>query len=359
MFIGLLQPQPNAKVQPICSTGICRFEEKYITLGVCSRCAEISNLLLITDSNNGSETQLSQCHSPPCDYSLSTSPYNITLHGQPEATNIEASTEIPLLHPDLASIQGAVNFTAIEALGPNKTNISAIECTVYYCALQMSGTIGVLQGDKNSLIENQTILDADLIRGTKSWSLTPRLCDNKASQPALQNFCPYEIDFETSGRFSSTIQAILDNETIRDHLHSNGVEASFKSLATLLTNHFRTNKEICQGFAYGRAYSWKTAIDRQMVFFIPLGLYVGLSMIFLLGVIWRGRHYHVWKSSSLPLLFASLTRGPNFDSNHDSPLSPGLRMKDMEAAAKRVTVHMDDSDGIKLTPYVEEKAATK
>lgn len=209
--------------------------------------------------------------------------------------------------------------------------------------------------DTNGFIENQTVLDVDFIMGAESLFLVPHQCNKSASLPLSKNSCSYEINAPTSDRFRSTLRSILDNQAIRDHLHSNGVEASFNSLAIVLTNHIRTNKEICQGFASGIAYSWQLVILGKMSLFIPLGIYMGLSTTFLLGVIWCGRYYHVWKSSPFPLLFASLNHGCTSDSNYDSPLRPGLRMEDMEKAAKRMTVHMDDSDGIKFTPYVEEK----
>lgn len=112
MFIGIVQPQPHAAVQPNCPTGSCSFQEEYTTLGVCSQCAGINDLLLVIDSNNGSKTQLSQCNAPPCSYSPPLLTDHPALIGLSETSNIVTSSSNPtLLHPSLANISGIVNFT--------------------------------------------------------------------------------------------------------------------------------------------------------------------------------------------------------------------------------------------------------
>ncbi|CAG8949190.1 hypothetical protein HYFRA_00004813 [Hymenoscyphus fraxineus] len=349
MVVGLIQSQTGKTVQPTCSTGNCTFPS-YQSLGFCSKCASITDQM-VKVLKDPPPSPKSWPYSP-YEYKL---PNNLVLSADPSVPiNATAKNSGPV-HPVFANISKSVlDFTAIEFHTEGK-NASAIECMLFYCVesyesatyKEVSGKPPVLS--EASLPVGYATTDSS-INGNIAFTLIPDLCyadshtfERNHSLSGGLSSCRYEIQVETDYILPGRLSEIVEEHFLFQSLHDN-VEEAFASLAISLTNNIRSEKGICTGSVEGKAYSTITVIAVDRTFLLPITFFVAATFIFLVVVMWTSRHYHIWKSSSLPLLYAAMGHGSSTD--RDSSVLSGLSLKEMKRDSKSVKVRLDVTDRI-------------
>lgn len=359
MILGLMQSQTEKDLQPTCPSGNCTFPA-YQSLEFCSECADITEHMekLLTDPPQ---------HPSSWPYSLYSYrlPNNLTLSANPAVpVNTTANREDPF-YPAFTKIRGVVlDFTAIEYHEESK-NASATECLVFYCVKSYKSAAYEKTSDSPSMLSEESSAvfyeteECHLVTNS-SLTLIPESCyaegqlfernHSLSGGPSnVSSTCIYTIPFYSAYYVHADLSNMVQDKYILRMLHNN-IKAAFTSLALLLTNHIRSDKKICRGSVNGKAYSsiMVVAVDRR--FFMPITFHVIATSLFLLVVIWSSRHYHVWKTSSLPLLFAAMNDGPQ-----TAHLQPGLNMHEMKKASKKMKVRLDVSEGIRLSKVGESE----
>ncbi|CAG8976422.1 hypothetical protein HYALB_00008547, partial [Hymenoscyphus albidus] len=300
MAVGLIQSQTGKTVQPICSTGNCTFPS-YQSLGFCSKCASITDQMAKVLKDPPADPK-SWPYSP-YEYKL---PNNLVLSADPSVPiNATAKNSGPV-HPVFANIlKSVLDFTAIEFHTEGK-NASAIECMLFYCV--------------------------------KSYE--------SATYKEVSGKPPVTSEAALPMGYATTKSSINVEEHFLFQSPHDNVEEAFASLAISLTNNIRSEKGICIGSVEGKAYSTITVIAVDRTFLLHITFFVTATFIFLVVVMWTSRHYHIWKSSSLPLLYAAMGHGS--PTERDSSVLSGLRLKEMKRDSKSVKVRLDVTDRIRI-----------
>lgn len=339
---------------------------EYRSLGFCSRCADISDELVQTDSTTGEVVE--DCpKSSGCSYDLRQGQLGLRWPGF-----LNSTTSGRLLHQNMANISGLVNLTiAYNAISQAKA--AAFECALYFCVLQYAAS--VVDGEFSEIpVEVSSKLTFESFA---PWSpqtppgggpfipltLTPETCfkDGIARQPPYgdQDNCTYTVDGMNGRALNQAITPLLQGyatynggryiwlpTSLRRIGEETGnkidtVDAVFKSLATRLTNHVRTAPNICRSAFSGTVWSNETYISVSWPWiFYPVAV-VGTTFLLLLAIIIKTRDEYIWKSSPLALVFLGMQDHRQSDgvTHPIFPANPEIRS--MEASSKGIKMRLD------------------
>jgi hypothetical protein len=315
-----------------CSTGNCTWP-LFLSLAVCSKCANITNLV----RHNCTDREYEERY---CDYSLPNGQVAIGASGLPETMVV---TAMPA--SNTTSFQNITNsLVAFSIMRTTETwdlyDPEAIECVLYYCVQQYNASVsgGVLTQEVTHMYTNST--DAGF---SEDVIITP---------PPSAEF-PLPDTFDILSQSAAALYAYLGsiftgtdtsstgedqfNSDITQALHqTTDIPGLIANLAASMTNNMRTNSDQINGTA------WKTDTYvrvRWAWLTLPAGS-VLLTFIFLLGSILRNRNRDVatWKSSVLAVLFHGLD-----EETRDFIGEGGETMEEIKKKAKQVSVWLKES----------------
>lgn len=343
-----------------CPTGNCTFEP-YQSLGVCSRCADITEFLHRSERD---QVVLGMGHYPYLYYTL---PNGLSWNSS-EYRLINTRTDAGLLRLDSDDAALIVKFTAItsnpDSIWSSNPEANARECMLYFCVKTYEAAV-----HESELFENQistyglSNFSSSYTESLNTISLIPTICyfnGTSYRKPYGDNeHCTYMVSpysllamqntisplLHGTGRApsswrigwsSDTIEAIYgDGGTLTD------INTIFESIAAALTFNARMN--VCKSTVQGKIWILQSYVHvRWQWLTLPVVSFV-LSVAFLISTIVRTRNQYVWKSSPLALLFSELFI-------HNTPtFKAKLSLKEMNNTANKIKVWMETtSEGIKF-----------
>ncbi|KOS43160.1 hypothetical protein ACN38_g5953 [Penicillium nordicum] len=347
IYSGIFQEQSANSKSPLiaCATGNCTFAP-YQSLGICSRCANITDSLTV-QKVDGSTPQQAMYN-----YKL---PNSFTFHTSTTGKYLMNSTYLrPPVSLNTTGLASILNFTAITSSGYSvPPTVSATECSLYFCVdtyhaavkngsftEKLTSTEGTSNYSSTSLKDFEIIPNTCYVNGTQQESTHRPECAFKVnwlSTLALSNSIAPLLkgtgSLFTSNRpswSSDSIQALYG--TYGNYTDINLV---FQSLAASLTFHARS--KICHASHGGTAWSTVSYVHvRWLWMILPITL-VFLSALFLIITIFHTRRDYIWKSSPLALLFSNLDlEGPN-------PFRTDPTLKGIERTSRQMDVRLETS----------------
>jgi len=348
-----------------CSTGNCTFDT-YQSLGVCSSCADISDLL--HNSSRFDEGFESRVYT----YTLSNGLSLTTSEGIPVIMN--ASTYLDLLRLDMGNAALIANLTAISLSIPSAFSGNpqprATECTLYFCINTYETLVRGGQLSENrthvSTSSNTTSLVDDVLQ---DFALTPSTCyfNKTHTQDPHSDYknCVYKVDEFSRLALRNSISPLLNGTALSQSTYRQiwtdpiealygtagtftDIESTFRSLASALTTNARTR--ICNARVEGTAWTSQSFVHvRWQWMALPLAL-LALGVSFLVGTVVKTRNQHIWKSSPLALLISNLPSGASLFTESGPTLS------NMDQSAKELKVRLEtSSEGISFesVPHYE------
>ena len=344
IYSGIFQTQsPNSKsILMNCPTGNCTFPP-YQSLGFCSRCANITDLL--TTSHSGPIASEQTYHYKlPNGFTFETA---ITGMNMMNATSYRALSRL-----DTKGMAPIVNFTAISASGYGiPAQVSATECYLSFCvntyeANVQGGAYSEKQTSSYELTNSSSIVE--------DFSITPDTCyynGTRLQKPYKTDNCTYNVNWLSRLSMANSLQPLLHGSGAlgmanRPSWTSNTVHALyglygnftdinsvFQSLASTLTVNARSN--ICQYNTDGVPWTDQSFVQVRWRWMILPGAMVVLSMIFLAITVVHTRNQYIWKSSPLALLFSEVLVDDSL------PLKSSPTLKGMESTSRKMDVLLE------------------
>ncbi|RAH47416.1 DUF3176 domain-containing protein [Aspergillus brunneoviolaceus CBS 621.78] len=326
-----------------CPTGNCTFAP-YQSLGLCQRCANITDELTLTTANPTS-TMSTYHYNLTNGFSFSTSWGGIYL--------MNATTGLDLVKLDASALPPLIlNFTAISAAGYGvPPTISATECALYFCVKTYSASVqeGVFNETlvSTATTSNSSTAASDI---TTDLTLFPDHCTSNQTA-----HCTYSVSWLSRLALANSITPLLTgsgslfisnrpswtSDTIQALYGVQGnytdVSGVFTSLATALTTHART--EVCAAAVNGTTWTVDSFVHVQWPWLtLPIAL-VAMTLGFLVATVVRTRNQYIWKSSPLALLFSDVS----LEAPHQMRRSPDLSA--MVAASRSLEVLLETTEG--------------
>ena len=323
-------------ITPDCSTGNCTFPEEYQSLGVCSQCVNVTNLITST-TVDGSLVVASL----PNGLSITEQGSIMNMTGAADLTNFKDFGGI------LSTFSSIVSETTDSVTDP-----TAAECVLYFCVKTFQATVqgGVLTETVTSTWYSKSATNPEY-----NYTLSPPACSRGEncsfnidvySFDALGYWLPTLLTGSVTGdigetSFSSDVaQALYTSMTTWDPALNNYnpylLNATMANLATSMTNNIRQYNY--GGPASGVAWKIETVIEVRWAWMaLPLSL-VLLTVVFLVAAMLQSAHQQVWKSSSLALLFHGLGNDVR------SRLGPLEKLDQMVETAGQVNVRLRRTD---------------
>ncbi|KAL5358280.1 hypothetical protein BJX96DRAFT_163644 [Aspergillus floccosus] len=366
LYSGLFRAQGYSSMTSAmqCPSGNCTFGP-YQSLGICSRCANITELLhgsKRTFAIEGDEHLSS--YDPYYYYEL---PNGLAWNSS-ERRLINTRTDVDLLRLNSSNTALITNFSAIALTidslwseppsgwgGSPKLN--ATECMLYFCVRSYEAAVHA-----GGLSENTTSISSysnySSSAPLNNIFLTPNECYfNATRQKAYgdNEHCAYMLSPFSHLAMRNTITPLLKGHggsinSLRKDWSSDTIEAIygeegsladissvFESIATALTNNARTN--VCKTAAQGTTWMVQSFVAvRWQWLTLPAFLLV-LSTSFLIATIVQTRNQYIWKTSPLALLFSDIfihdTSSVKFEPN----------FRQMDHTARRTKVRLETSSG--------------
>ena len=320
-----------------CYGDSCDFGQ-YQSIGVCSRCADISKSV-----DNPCPT--GNCTSS--DYYTFKNGSDLSLLTTNGILNLTADTDLPM-NPDLQSEVGPllVRFHALVAnhAGNNQsTGASATECAAWWCVKTYNGTIvnGTLHEDIIDHWTDKSPSARTHYRQPNDIILRPPQCFVNGTKPTNESFCEFHAsafsqnalqNFLAAPDESLPFNAFLSGSTVF-YNHPEGSTFNSTSLLALgLVSATSVRRAIMEqihfGFhkmaeqmtvsirgaltqTYGSEYSYGKAFWRQQQFHVRWGwiaypiVIVAAALVFLITTIWMTKKDEAWKASILPVIYHS------------------------------------------------------
>ncbi|KAF2088718.1 hypothetical protein K490DRAFT_55353 [Saccharata proteae CBS 121410] len=345
----------NFDITPSCATGNCTWSQPYMSLGVCTKCANVTSSLNETCAGKVGTT------SHTCNYTL---PNGLLLNGVRRGGAYYSSTggtDTVNFNGDQSTISALSSIRGLhDASSQHLFGAVANECVLYFCVNTYNASV-----DSGTL--NETILDswsnATSMTYGSDITMTPPGANETytvgayAWQALAQEFWNMfagtvtgDIGEETSD--NDIVRAIYDLGTgsAASGTPNNGENKTMASLAASMTKLIRTSASSSSGssvskrsslgsgggnstvnngtHALGITWQSETYVHVRWPWItLPVALEI-LTLVFLIGTIWRSNvaGVAVWKSSTLALLQCRLVS----DVEEDSGGSPngGRRTRD-------------------------------
>lgn len=353
IYSGIFQQQtPNSKNPLIeCATGNCTFAP-YQSLGICSRCANITDFLKLRKVDGVTSQQATYKYKLPNSFTFQTSTTGNYL--------MNSTYLAPLVSLNTTGLASILNFTAITSSGYGvPPTVSATECSLYFCVDTYHA--GVSSG---AFTEKLTSTEgtSNYSRTTlKDFEIVPNNCYvNDTQQESTHSpECAFKVNWLSTLALSNSITPLLkgtgslfvinrpswSSDSIRALYGTYGnytdINLVFHSLAASLTSHARS--KICHASHGGIAWSTVSYVHvRWLWMVLPITL-VFLSSLFLIITIFHTRREYIWKSSPLALLFSNLDlEGPN-------PFRTDPTLKGIEQTSRQIEVWLEtSSDGPRI-----------
>ena len=329
-----------------CTTGNCTWPHVQ-SLGVCSECADVSDLITTSGDHwivsNGLELEM-----------------KFGIIASAGYTTYPDAAKLPNIGPLI------LKFVAMVHEPSSSDPPFGIDCALYWCIYEWTDTAMV---NYTNVTSSQSSIWTDVNAPQTFYHqqddivLTPPTCLNDDrvshsdtspcvktigaySQTALQN---YLVDSFTghATRNSTTGGWNIDNQFIQVLLttaaETTDLLGSYtqiiSNLATEMTFNIRqqTMDGVNLDYAVGSTSLWVSKFRIRWGYMIIPTLLVVLSAIFLVLVIIRSVGHEKWKSSSLPLLF------------HGLKMAPGAlpeRLMDMKEVVSSTTVHLEKTGDV-------------
>lgn len=350
-------------VTPDCSTGNCTWTEPYATLGVCSKCYDITSSIQeqCAPIPNNTATEYGDVH---CNYSLPhgleidgsvTTGTSMQVRGMPWYNTTEGTVNFKTLRYPLA-IMYLLNVTTPPSGNSSvATSTFAAECALQYCVKKYNGSVsvgklnetlmdtffnesaqfdstaefnvsGYMQTDEYLSIQPPSTWLAGVSNMNSSFTvsasghsnlkpvfITSDICSNEATDPG----CPLSI-FDgnvtaTETESGPSLRTISDIPRHIYNLNFTGIEHMMENLAHGLTTAMRTSKNTL--FPDANTPLSAIALTNKVIakvrwgwFAVPATLLV-LTLVFMLLTAWetRRRRAMLWKGSSFPAFYYPLT----------------------------------------------------
>ena len=343
LYSGLFQSQSTVNDASLasCPTGNCTFAP-YQSLGFCSRCSNITDLLDKATLDDSSRGEISNF----------TLPNGWYFHTSPGANNLmNSTTGQPLLRVDTAKLPIILNFTAIMSSGWRDT-ASATECALYFCVQTYEASVA--DGKFIEKIQSTASEISKMPYYTyQDFGLIPETCYVNGTKQAPDR-CTYKVNWfsrlailnslgpllEGNGTLyvsnrpawtSDTVRAIHDNGS-----NTTGINSVFHSLATALTRHARSS--VCHARTVtGITWAQQSYVHVRWGWLVLPGVLMILSIIFLGITIFHTRNQFIWKSSPLALLFSGL--------GFEAPTMRDPTLNGMEDMSRNMNVWLESSTG--------------
>lgn len=357
LYAGIFQTQgPNSQsVMANCPTGNCTFP-RYQSLGFCSSCANITDLLQPVKSSLSSLAA-------PDSYKLSNGLSLSTSYSMPSLMNSTAYRQ--LLRLDTSGKAVISNFTAIASSGlGGSSGLSATECALYFCVHTYDAKVheGTFS-EKNIPIASSTNYSSSFSASLKDFTVTPDTCyynGSSSSKPHDDNDeCVYNVNWLSKLAMANSIQPLLkghgdlfvsnrpdwSSDTI-EALHGNygnftEINAAFASIASSMTINARS--KVCGGSVNGTAWTTQSFVHVRWQWLILPAALVGLTIIFMIVTVVHTKNQHIWKSSPLALLFSDLLV------DDPTPIKSNPTLRGMEDTSKNMEVWLETTpEGVKL-----------
>lgn len=353
IYSGIFQEQsPNSKSSLMeCATGNCTFAP-YQSLGICSRCANITDSLTLHKVEGFTAQQVTYNYVLPNNFSFQTS-----TTGQYVMNSTYLGNLVSLNTTGQANI---LNFTAITSSGYGvPPAVSATECSLYFCVDTYHAAVnGGAFMERLTSIEGTSNYSSSSL---KDFEIVPDTCYLNGTQQESTHSpeCAFKVNALSTLALSNSITPLLKGTgslfmSNRPSWSSDSIEALygtygnytdinlvFQSLASSLTFHARS--EVCHASHNGTAWSTVSYIHvRWLWMILPITL-VSLSALFLIITIIHTRRQYIWKSSPLALLFSNLdVEGPN-------PFRTDPTLKGIEQTSRKMEVRLEtSSDGPRI-----------
>ncbi|KAJ5232485.1 hypothetical protein N7468_005441 [Penicillium chermesinum] len=352
LYSGIFQTQgPGSEsAMATCPTGNCTFP-KYQSLGVCSSCTNITDLLHPAQLNMGSGYKLSNGLSLVTSYTM--------------PTMMNSTTALHPLRLDVSDKAIITNFTSITSPGMgSSTGLNAAECALYFCVKTYEARVH--EGnffEKTIPIASSTNFSSSLDATLKDFTVTPDTCyyNGTASQtPHVDSEnCVYNVNYLSRMAIASSIQPLLKGHGERPVINrpdwsSDTVEAiygqegnftdistAFESIASSLTVNARS--QVCKNSVNGATWAVQSFVHVKWDWLILPAALVGLSIIFLIATMIHTRNQYIWKSSPLALLFSDLLI------DDPVPIKSAPTLRDMEDTSRKMEVWLETSaSGVRL-----------
>lgn len=336
-----------------CPTGNCTFET-YQSLGICSRCANVTDSLKLTKSAEV-PSEPTYNYTLPNGFVFSTSKNNMSL--------MNSTANIPLVQLDTADSMPILNFTAISAAGYGMPpQVSATECALFFCVNTYEASV-----QQGKFSENRTAFytssNASSTSPVETFSLTPDVCYKNGTrlEKPLEDTedCTYNVNGFSQVAISNSLSPLLKGtgslgvsnrpswspKPLRALYGETGnyteVNSVFQSIATSLTINARS--KICHENVDGISWTIQSFVQVRWKWMILPGALVLFSVIFLVVTIVHTRDQYIWKSSPLALLFSQLLV------DEPLPLKSSPTLRDMENTSRNMEVLLETtSDGVRL-----------
>lgn len=361
IYSGIFQEQsPNSKnVLMDCATGNCTFTP-YQSLGVCSRCSNITNSLKMEKQSMSVPSLASYNYTLSNGFYFSTAPNTNYM--------INATTNKPLLSLNTTDLAVILNFTAITSTGSaygSAPDVSATECALYYCVDTYEAAVNrgkfTETVTSNIATSNYSSSPTGSMGSLSNIGIVPETCyvnGTRLDNPHSAN-CTYNVNWLSLLSMSNSLSPLLKGHgsrpiSNRPEWSSDTVEALyglygnyteinsvFESLASSLTTHARS--KVCHSTKNGTAWTTQSYVQVRWPWMaLPIALVV-LSLVFLVVTVVHTRRQYIWKSSPLALLFSDL----RVDGSKDFRRDPTL--KGMESTSRKMDVWLESSaDGPRL-----------
>ncbi|KAI9931380.1 hypothetical protein ASPWEDRAFT_49798 [Aspergillus wentii DTO 134E9] len=345
VYTGIFQSQsPNSNAVTMdCPTGNCTFAP-YQSLGVCSKCANITSHL---------EKNVSHSYMTTYNYKL---PNNFTFETSINMMYLmNATTSAELIELDVQGLPLALNFTAISAAGYGvPPQVSATECALYFCVDTYNTTVN--NGKFNEqLLSSGTSGNYSAMSILGNVGMTPDTCYVNGTKHDNPDDCTYNVNAFSIMALKNTVMPMFNGNgslfvSNRPSWSHNTLESAyglygnytdinnmFKSLSSALTTNARS--KVCKSTVEGVTWTVQSFVRvRWLWMILPIAMVV-LSIFFLIITVVHTRHQYIWKSSPLALLFSNLSvEGPH--GVHSSPNLSG-----MEDASKKMNVWLEATPG--------------
>ncbi|KAJ5588442.1 hypothetical protein N7537_011120 [Penicillium hordei] len=355
IYSGIFQEQtPNSKNPLVeCATGNCTFAP-YQSLGICSRCANITDLLTLQKAAGVTSQQATYKYKLPNDFTFQTSM---------TGTYLMNSTYLaPLVSLNTTGLASILNFTAITSSGygvPPAVAVSATECSLHFCVDTYHAAVnGGAFTEKLTSIEGTSNYSS---ASFENFEIVPNTCYVNGTQQESTHSpeCAFKVNPLSTLALSNSITPLLKGTgslfiSNRPSWSSDSIKALygtygnytdinlvFQSLAASLTSHARS--KICHASHGGTAWSTVSYVHvRWLWMILPITL-VFLSSLFLIITIFHTRRDYIWKSSPLALLFS------NLDLEGRNPFRTDPTLKGIQQTSRQMEVRLENSpDGPRI-----------
>ncbi|PKY05453.1 hypothetical protein P168DRAFT_233986 [Aspergillus campestris IBT 28561] len=345
LYSGIFQSQSTVSDASLasCPTGNCTFAP-YQSLGFCSRCSNITDLLSMTTTGGSSLTMRTSNFKLPNGWKFQT--------GMNLKNLMNSTTGRPLLRVDTANVPVVLNFTAISSSGLGAA-ASATECALYFCVQTYEASVadGKFTERIQSTASSEVTKTAD--DPAQDIRLTPETCYVNGTKQAPDK-CTYKVNWLSRVSMSNSLSPLLkgdgslfvrnrpdwSSDTVRAVYGNEGntteIDSVFHSLATALTRHARSS--VCHARTVtGITWGQQSFVHVRWGWLVLPGVLVVLSLIFLGITIFHTRNQFIWKSSPLALLFSGL--------GFEAPTMRDPTLNGMEDMSRNLNVWLESSTG--------------